>query len=185
MTEYLYSLSLAKQTRSFLFSLGIGFLLGLLYDVFRIFRVAFSKGKIGYFITDILYFIVFSFCTFLFLITVNEGQLRLYLIIGEVFGFLIYYFSVGVIVFRIFDRTISFIKRGFKKIKNIILSPIIRIKRRISKIFTKNVEKQRKKMEKVKNKSKFHLKVHMHLLYNLYVKKHNAVKDCDSNEREV
>ena len=92
MTDYLYSLSLAKQTMSFFLSLGLGFIMGLVYDIFRLFRILFSKGKVGYFITDILYCIVFSFCTFLFFITVNEGQLRFYLLAGEILGFIIYHF---------------------------------------------------------------------------------------------
>ena len=56
MTDYIYSLSLAAQTKGFLFSLGFGFLMGAVYDMFRIVRIAISKGKKTQIFFDIVVF---------------------------------------------------------------------------------------------------------------------------------
>ena len=54
MTDYIYSLSLASQTKGFLFSLGFGFMMGMVYDMFRLVRVSISKGKKIQIIFDII-----------------------------------------------------------------------------------------------------------------------------------
>ena len=76
MTDYLYGLSLATQTKGFLLSMGLGFLMGFFYDVFRLIRLSISRKKILVIVFDLLYCIFLCFSTFLFCMTVNEGQLR-------------------------------------------------------------------------------------------------------------
>ena len=60
MTDYLYGLSLATQTKNFLLSLGFGFIMGIFYDLFRIIRISISKGKIATVISDILFLMTIS-----------------------------------------------------------------------------------------------------------------------------
>ena len=38
----MYMLTIADQTRLFLLALGLGFLLGIVYDLFRVVRMAFT-----------------------------------------------------------------------------------------------------------------------------------------------
>ena len=116
MTDYLYSLSLATQTKNFLLSLGLGFLMGFVYDLFRIIRISISERKIFVIVFDLLYCIFLCLSTFVFLITVNEGQVRFYLLLGEAIGFAVYYFSFGAIVFSFSGKIIDFIKLCFKRI---------------------------------------------------------------------
>lgn len=177
MTDYLYGLSLATQTKNFLFSLGLGFLMGLVYDLFRIIRLCISKGKISVLIFDLLYCIFLCFSTFIFLITVNEGQVRFYILLGEMIGFSVYYFSFGAIFFSFSGKIIDFIKLCFKRIFCVLLFPfkwiLIRLKRVCDKIFRKG----RKTSKNIKNKSKFLLKVNKLLLYNLHGKMQNQADD--------
>lgn len=177
MTDYLYGLSLATQTKNFLLSLGLGFMMGIFYDLFRIIRMSISKNKISVIISDLLYCIFLCFVTFLFCITVNEGQIRLYLLLGEAIGFAVYYFSLGAIIFSFSEFLVDFIKRCIKRFFCVLFFPFKWIFIRIKGVFDKFLKKGRKRSKNLKNKSKFLLKVNKHLLYNLYVKKQDQVDD--------
>ncbi len=185
MTDYIYSLSLATQTRNFLLSLGLGFLMGIFYDVFRVIRLAVSKGKAVVVVFDLLYCICLGFITFIFFITVNEGEFRFYLIMGECIGFGVYYFSLGAVIFSKAELLVDKIKKCIKRIFNFIFAPIKLVLLKIGSVFDKFLKKGRKRTKNFKNKSKFLLKVDKHLLYNLFVKKQNQVDDDISSEREV
>ena len=125
MTDYLYGLSLATQTKNFLLSLGFGFIMGILYDLFRIVKISISKGKLATIISDILYCIFLCFALFLFCLTVNEGEIRLYLLLGSMAGFFVYYFSLGVIIFSFSEKIIAFIKAIIKSVFKSVFKPII------------------------------------------------------------
>ncbi len=185
MTDYIYSLSLATQTRNFLFSLGMGFVLGFFYDIFRIARLCLSKKKSAFIIFDVLYCIFFGFATFIFFLTVNEGEFRFYLLMGECIGFGVYYFSFGAIIFSKAEILVDKIKLWIKRFFHLVFAPIRWILLKIGSVFDKFLKKGRKRTKNIKNKSKFLLKVDKHLLYNLFVKKQNQVDDDSLKEREV
>ncbi len=167
MTEYLYGLSLATQTKNFLFSLGLGFIMGIFYDVFRIIRISISQKKIVVIIFDVLYCIFLGFSDFIFFITVNEGQIRFYLLCGELMGFAVYYFSLGAIIFSLSEKIIEFIRNSLKRFFCVLIFPFKWIFTRLRSVCNKILKKGRKRSKKLKNKSKFLLKVDRYLLYNL------------------
>ncbi len=183
MTDYLYGLSLATQTKGFLLSLGFGFIMGIFYDLFRIIRISISNGKIATIIFDILYCIFLCFSLFLFCLTINEGEVRFYLLAGAIAGFGVYYFSLGAIIFSFSERVVSFIKRRLKSVFNMIAFPFRFVFGKIRNIFNKLSIKHRKNTKNIKNKSKFLLKVNKLLLYNLFVKKQRSAKR-ESQESE-
>lgn len=185
MTDYLYSLSLAQQTKGFLLALGMGFILGVLYDILRIIRISISRGKVGVIICDVVFCALACFCTFLFCLTVNEGEIRLYLVLGEVAGFFTYYFSLGAIIFACSEKIIDFIKKLFRSVFGVILFPFKWVFGIIRKVINKLLEKSRKNGKKLKNKSNFLLKVNKLLLYNLFVKKRNLVDGEETESEEV
>ncbi len=185
MTDYLYSLSLAQQTKGFLLALGMGFLLGLLYDLIRIIRISISRGKAALIICDIIFCTFACLFTFLFCLTVNEGEIRLYLVLGEVAGFFTYYFSLGAVIFSCSEKIIVFIKKLFSSLFGVILFPFKWFFGKIRKVFNKLLKKSRKNSKNLKNKSNFLLKVNKLLLYNLFVKKRNPVDGEDFESEEV
>ncbi len=184
MTDYLYSLSLAQQTKGFLLALGMGFALGVLYDLIRIVRISISRGKTAVIICDVIFCIAFCLVTFMFCLTVNEGEIRFYLVAGEGFGFSVYYFSLGAVIFGFSERLISGIRSIFGKIFLLVFTPFKKLSGKICKQANKIAKKSRKNSQKIKNKSKFLLKVDKLLLYNLFVKKQISVdgKDFESEE---
>ena len=170
MTDYIYSLSLAQQTKSFLLSLGFGFIMGIFYDLLRILRVSISKNKKVILAFDLIYCVLLGFSSYLFFLVVNEGDIRTFLVLGEIAGFSVYYFSLGVFVFAASEKIIDVIKRIALKILKIIFFPFCWIFKKVKILLRKLLKKCQKNGKKVKNKSKFHLKVHKHLLYNQSVK---------------
>ncbi len=182
MTEYLYSLSLARQTQAFLMSLGFGFIMGIFYDVFRIIRLCISKGRVAFIITDMLYCIFLCFCTFLFFLTVNEGEIRAYILIGEASGFAVYYFSLGAVIFSVSERIIFLIKKTVRGFFKIIFFPFKWIFGKIRGFFNKFVKKSRKSSKNIKNKSNFLLKVNKQMLYNLFYNKKKTRQSSKSSE---
>ncbi|MBR2454812.1 MAG: spore cortex biosynthesis protein YabQ [Clostridia bacterium] len=182
MTDYIYSLSLADQTKGFLLSLGFGFLMGIFYDLVRIVRISISKSKKVILVFDLLYFVFLGFCSYLFFLVVNEGDIRAFLLLGEGIGFSIYYFSLGVVVFTASEKILSITKKVISKILKIILFPFVWVFKKLKTLLEKFAKKWHKKGKKIKNKSKFHLKLHKHLLYNQGVK---MVKNVVSQEKEV
>lgn len=177
MTEYLYSISIARQTQIFLFSLGFGFIMGIFYDLFRILRLCISAKKVSFIIFDVLYCILLCFCSFLFILSINEGEVRFYILIGEGIGFAVYYFSLGIIVFSVSERIVNFFKKLFGMLFKVIFFPFVWIFKRTAKVFNKLFKKSRKNTENIKNKSNFLLKVNKHMLYNLYNSKRKSEDD--------
>lgn len=108
-----------------------GLILGLLYDIFKSFRYAFKSNRKHLFIQDILYFLISAFITFLFTLSVNHGDIRFYIIFGEIIGFEIYYLVFSKIFMRYSILTIKIIKRIINKVYAIIFKPFIMILKKI------------------------------------------------------
>lgn len=169
-----YIQGIAAQTEIFLYALGFGFLLGILYDIFRILRMIISGSKGFILFMDLLYFAVCTFLTFCFVLTVDSGRIRIYVAAGVILGWIVYYFSFGAIAMRVSNAVVSF----FKSIFSAVIRPVKRLSGRIlSKIskFEKNCKKNIRKSEK---KQKYILQKYKGIVYNLlgYTGKQNFKK---------
>lgn len=163
-----YIQGLAAQTEIFLYSLGFGFLLGILYDVFRTLRLIISRAKIFTFFMDFLYFSVCAFLTFCFIMVVDSGKVRLYVALGEVLGFFIYYFSFGAIALKVSSAVTAFFRRIFFA----FFSKAGRLFKRLRRKFEKIGLFGKKIIRKTDKKVKFNLQKHSNIVYNLdsYIK---------------
>lgn len=162
----MYMLTIADQTRLFLLAIGLGFLLGVVYDLFRVVRMAFTMRRAGVFIQDVLFFLVCAAVTFVFLLAVNQGEIRGFIIAGEVLGFLIYYFSLGLLAMRVS----SFLVHATQRIFHLISVPFRALMRLLKRLFGKIGISVKKTSKKIAKKSKFNLKHDKTLLYNLVKK---------------
>lgn len=112
--------SLADQTIYFLFSLLFGVFLSAIYDVVRISRfLGFSKLW-HIILTDILYFMICSFLTFLVSLPFNKGDVRSFFVFGEAVGFLVYRLTLGEYMTKIYRFNISVLRKFFKKTFKIV-----------------------------------------------------------------
>ena len=113
---------ISNQVEIFFYACILGGGIGVIYDLFRILRIAIKPGTVSAFIEDIIFFVMLAVCTFFFLLKFTEGQVRFYVILGEGLGFLLYYFTIGSLIYKIAEIIISIIK----KIVTAIFKPIFR-----------------------------------------------------------
>lgn len=116
--------TVSRQVYCFLMSIGVGALLGCVYDVFKLLHIFLPSKKIVVFIEDILYWIIAGFVTFIFILVFNSGEIRGFLLIGELCGFVIYYFLMSPFVIKLLKSLISITVAVLKFIFRIIFTPI-------------------------------------------------------------
>lgn len=165
----MYLAGISQQLRLFMLSLGLGFLLGTVYDLLRMLRLILSKkpGKYTLFVQDIIYVVFCAVTTFLFLLSENYGEIRAYVPIGEIIGFFVYYFTVGILTMRAADSVANAIHKFLRGLKNIILRPFRAVHLFILKHKSASKEKVPEKAKKVSKNFKLHLQHDGNVLYNL------------------
>ncbi len=115
----MFGLSHSFSVFVFLKSLGIGYLLGLVYTFFKLLRMIGLRHSILVFFQDVLYFVISAFVVFLFVLEINAGIFRFYIFIGILIGFILFYlmsFSIFHYCFRrIKNRCANHKKRAGRK----------------------------------------------------------------------
>lgn len=96
------NLTLSFQLQGFVISIAAGVFLGAYYDIFRIFRTVFQSEKRTVFFQDLFYMLSAAFVTFLLSLGVNYGEVRFYILAGEIIGWCLYYLTVGIVTIRVF-----------------------------------------------------------------------------------
>jgi len=178
-------ITVAAQTQNFLLALGFGFLLGALYDMFRLLRMTFFSRAAWVFIQDVAYFSLAAVFSFMFILTVNYGEIRVYLLAGEALGWLIYHFSIGEIVMRVSKFAIKGIKFVLKWLFKIISAPLKFLYSIISRLFTRFARVFKKNLKKSAKNSKFYLKKNKVMVYNLLKVNRQKNKKRKSQSKEV
>lgn len=163
--------TVSTQVQAFLLSMAIGTVIGVLYDVFRIFRLSFTDNKVVVVIQDILFWSVSAVLSFLFVFVINNGEFRAFLAFGEILGFIVYYFTLGAMVFKISGWLIHGIKTVARAILRALLFPFRKIYLVFSPKLKSMCKSTKKNLKKSTSKCKFSLKRNHFLLYNKPVNK--------------
>jgi len=183
----MYSFEQSQQLNLFLLSLGAGFILGIVYDILRTIRLTFFKGKVAIFIFDILYFLIFSFLTFLFFLAVNKGEFRAYMILGEILGFVFYYLSFGIVAKSFTDKFVLIFHKVLKTVFKIISAPFLLLFKVFSKFkgfFSEKIKKLRQKSNKNRKKHLQKLRLYVYNLLGIFCKQQNVKKKEGYNDEE-
>lgn len=124
--------------------MGIGVLIGGIYDVFRIIRMAITLPGIisdaegarehrsrlfvdlTVFLCDILFFLAAAVVSAIFIFYVNNGRIRGIALFGSLLGFVAYYNTVGRLVTLVSGSIIRGIYFIIRFVRNRILLPIFR-----------------------------------------------------------
>ncbi len=129
-------ISLSQQFSAFFYSTLLGFALGVVYDLFRVLRLFGLKSAVAVFIEDIVFWLVCMISTFIFTLIYNNGELRLYIILFEIIGFLIQHFTIGNAVFKL-------LKCSFNALRNFLG----KIHKKLSKIGKKELKNVKKPLQ--------------------------------------
>ena len=91
----MWEINNSLQILSFSRSLVLGILLCVLYDFIKSLRLTVNFSAIAIFLQDIAYSCIAAFVTFLFLLSVTNGEMRGYVISGILAGFIISRFTLS------------------------------------------------------------------------------------------
>lgn len=170
-------ISVSNQSVIFLQSCLLGGIIGVLYDIFRILRLAFKTNKYIILVQDLIFFIIAAIITFVFLLINGDGQIRIFIIIGEILGFTIYFLTLGVVVIKSSKFIINIIKSILMFIYKLLIRPFVKIFCFIFSKFRFIFEKITIKSKKILKNQKFYLKKKRSMLYNLINSTSNHEKE--------
>lgn len=160
------AIEMADQTRSFLQACLLGGGLGMLYDVFRITRVAFPLPRWAVLVEDMLFFALCAVSTFLFLLETGDGQLRWYVLAGLALGALVYWATLGSLVMEAAKAIIKVVSAVLGRVLGWILRPLSRLFTLLRRLGGKMSARARLRTVKIRNRLKINLKTPFRLLYN-------------------
>jgi spore cortex biosynthesis protein YabQ len=160
-------ITLSGQSGLLITAALLGFVLGAVYDVFRIFRVATRCGRAAVFVLDIIYWLICAAVTFSFLLLQNEGKLRALVIIFEVAGAALYYYTIGVIVIKRAGAVSSGVKRHTRAAAAALARPVRRFGNAAGFKISKKGRWAGSFIKKESKLLQIRLKVHCKMMYNL------------------
>ena len=102
-------LSNAQQTAVLLWSLLFGAGLGAAYDLLRAWRVFVPCGTVVLFFQDLIWFFFAGIASFVFIFEVNDGTVRLFILLAFFTGGLVWRTTAG----QLFLRLCTYLKRRF------------------------------------------------------------------------
>ncbi|MBO5935238.1 MAG: spore cortex biosynthesis protein YabQ [Clostridia bacterium] len=158
----MYGIDLSVQIENLMPALGLGFLLGFVYDCVHFMRILFPAGKIFLFVSDMLFVVFCTFSSFLLFLGVNNGNIRMYLVVAEITGAAVYFCTAGIIIITVY-RKIAYV---IKQTCNVIFGPFKFLIRKIFITAKKTYRKIYEILKKMKNKFKKPLKDADIMLYN-------------------
>lgn len=95
-----------SQLLGFLYSVVLGIIFCLVYDVLRAFRAEIKFGTAAVFAADILYSVFCAVTCFCFMISVTEGEIRAFVFAGVAVGFTASRLTASRIFFFIMTRAV-------------------------------------------------------------------------------
>lgn len=160
-----------NQAYAFVIFILNGFLIGLLFDIFRIFRKTFKTPDFITYFEDFSFWIISGLILLYSIFKYNNGELRIYIFLGVILGTSIYLLIFSKFFITVSVNIINLIKKIFKLliikpvlffikiIKKVVINPIKKIfewiKKSISKIMSIIKNKTKKiKIKKIKRQKK-------------------------------
>ncbi len=102
------------QLNVFLLSVGFGFLLAVLYDILSVILGAFSNKTKVIFLKDLIYCFMSAIMLFIYLLAVNFGRIRIFIIFGIVIGYICWFIMLRENAAKLINIIIAFLSRVFR-----------------------------------------------------------------------
>lgn len=107
-------ISIQQQILLFAYAAVLGVFLSAVFDIFRILRLTLNFNIILILIQDLIYFFLSASVAFMFFFLYNDGEIRLYILIAIIMGWIMYYLTAGRLVFFIAKITTDWLKKHIK-----------------------------------------------------------------------
>ena len=126
----MWEINVGDQIVTFMLSLALGAVMCFCYDIIRAARKSGFNSFLAVFLTDIIYCLVFSIVTFIFLIARTNGEIRVYVLFAMLVGFVLFRVIISKLIIKIFTflfKLLSALKKllgdflygGYRKIEQI------------------------------------------------------------------
>ena len=112
--------TLSELLVAFAFSVVFGLILGLVYQPFHLMHLHGLNTSTAYFVTDVIYMLIFGVMSYLFCLVYIEGRVRFFVIIGEAIGFFVYYYTLRRVLDVIFKPIVIILKKIYSKLLKVI-----------------------------------------------------------------
>lgn len=112
-----------------------GFIIGLLFDFFRILRKTIKTSDFITYIEDALFWILTGFIILYSIFKYNNGEIRFFMLMAIILGILAYMILISKFILKISLSIINFIKSIFHTIFNFIKIPFMIFMKLFKKLF--------------------------------------------------
>lgn len=114
------SIQIVEESRFFLYSMAVGVLVSVIYDVIRIFRRVIPHKKAAVAFEDFLFWVITLFLMFFLLYDMNYGVLRWFSIAGVTIGMGIYKKILG-------EHLVAFMSTILKRLLDVVTRLILAV----------------------------------------------------------
>ncbi|NMA95237.1 MAG: spore cortex biosynthesis protein YabQ [Clostridiales bacterium] len=122
--EYYMLMATSNQAYVFLATLCMGIAIGIIYDIYRVIRILAHSTKLVTAIMDILFWLTTSILVLGGFFYINDGEIRLYGLIGLALGWLLYLSIISKYVIKFFTRLFKGILWLFDKLVVLLVYPL-------------------------------------------------------------
>ena len=133
----------------------LGVFFGAVYNVARVVRAFFKHNRVMVFLEDFLYMLFVSLCFFVFSMELVRGQLRFFVLAGNLLGFSLFHLTAGNFVVMVARKTAFLLRKWiFMPIYGRIFQPMLMgFRKKLTKTTQVFVQKS-KRLKKVKKVEK-------------------------------
>ena len=150
-----YSEPLINQVVIFCRAVGCGIILGVLYDGVSLIRMVFGERRGIYIFFDTAYFIAASLVSFFFMVLYNSGQIRLNIMLAELFGAAAFHLALGKYILKSCSVHLSRIRRLFLFAARPFIKAAVKFRSFLSDTFLYGDKKAFSRKNKEKNRKNF------------------------------
>ena len=155
-----------QQVTTLLLAVAMGIGLCLLFDLFRLFRLAFPAGKMTLFFQDVFYWVICALVVFCFLIIRCAGEPRSFVFVGGIAGWIACRFTLSRFIMKICTPIIFAFRAAFRWLRRRVWRPAIRQISRFFDFLNEKIKKLGIFILKFIKKWKKHLKRPKDVVYN-------------------
>ena len=176
---------LQVQTIAAAFAMGCA--AALLYDLLRVLRLQTRHRPIVVSLEDLFYFLVCAAVTFGFALKDNSGQIRGYILIGELLGWGCWHLTAGELAVKIASGIFALLRRVVLAVARVALFPFYCLWKLALKILGLLSRPMKLFLKKVIQTQKYNLKRKQMMLYNLssrFQKKRQKGEERHGDQKE-
>ncbi len=126
-----------SSSNVFLFSILLGMIISIIYDFFKIINFINHKNNKIIFFSDIFFMFIAALISFLYILASNYGIFRIYILFGELIGFIIYRYTLGNLFYNLVISILKFTTKIYRRIIKLLMNIFNKIYYYISKLILK------------------------------------------------